>query len=128
MSEVDLNEEYDDLAGIDVNEYTSKTSYGIFNDSAVWNPKFESNGGPIPDAMKEVILDTPLYEDVDAERALRHALLTNEDRERNGTLQRDGMVLIKRQVTLKSPWILDISDTGEWIEDRPSPQVNSDSP
>lgn len=106
-------EEHDTLAGIDVNDFTSTTTYGVFNDPQVWVGKFADEGGPIPDAMRELILETPLYEDEDGDRALRHAKLTNEDRRVKGTLDRDGMVLIKRQVVLKSPWILDNDEVGE---------------
>ena len=103
----------DSFAGLDVNEFTSTTTYGVFNDPQVWESRFAANGGPIPDAMRDIILETPLFEDEDADRIIRHARLTNEDREHNGILRRDGMVLIKRQVTLKSPWILDVAEGGE---------------
>lgn len=108
-----MSEEHDTLVGVDVNDFTSTTTYGVFNDPQVWEDKFADNGGSIPEAMRKLILETPLYEDEDGDRALRHAKLTNEDRRRNGTLRRDGMVLIKRQVTLKSPWILDNDEVGE---------------
>ena len=98
----------DQLLGFDVNDFTSTTTFGVFNDEQVWEPKFASNGGTIPDSMRELLLETPLYEDNDGDRILRHARLTNEDRQRNGTLARDGMVLIKRQVTLRSSWTLDV--------------------
>lgn len=106
-------EAHDTLVGVDVNDFTSSTTYGIFNDPQSWAGKFTSDGGQIPDSMREVILETPIYEDVDGQRVLRHAQLTNEDRRRNGTLDRDGMVIIKRQVTLTSPWVLDVDDVGE---------------
>lgn len=101
----------DSFAGLDVNEFTSTTTYGVFNDPQVWESRFAANGGPIPDTMRDIILETPLFEDEDADRIIRHARLTNEDRKTNGILRRDGMVLIKRQVTLKSPWILDVDLT-----------------
>ena len=104
---------HDTFKSVDVNEFTSTTTYGVFNDPQVWEPRFAVAGGPIPDVMREVILDTPLFEDEDEERIIRHARLTNEDRERNGNLERDGMVLIRHQVTLRSPWILDVAEGGD---------------
>ena len=112
-----MSEQHDTFEGFDVNDFTVTTTFGVFNDEQVWEPKFVANGGTIPDSMRELILDTPLYEDDDGDRILRHARLTNEDRQRNGTLARDGMVLIKRQVTLRSPWTLDMDvATGGEVE------------
>lgn len=108
---------HDELAGVDVNDFTSTTTWGVFNDPQVWEPRFESGGGELPDTLRQMILETPMYTDEDAERALRHARLTNEDRQLNGTLERDGMVLIKSQITLRSPWTLsaDVDETGTWV-------------
>ena len=105
--------EHDTVAAVDVNDFTSTTTYGIFNDPGLWEPRFTSNGGLIPDTLRQMILDTPMYTDESASRTLRHARLTNEDRRVKGTLDRDGMVIIKRQVRLESPWILDVTDVGE---------------
>lgn len=102
--------DYDTLADVDVNDYESTVLYGIFNDPYLWESRFVTNGGPVPDTMRELILDTPIYEDESASRCIAHAHLTNEDRARAGTLERDGMVVIKRQVILRSPWILEITD------------------
>lgn len=103
----------DSFHGIDVNEYTTTIVYGLFNDPQLWEPRFAD--GSIPESLREVVLETPLFEDEQASRALRHARLTNEDRRRQGTLDRDGMVVVKRQVILKSKWLMDVGEAHDLV-------------
>lgn len=118
--------DHDVVAGVDVNEYTTTTTYGLFNDPKLWEPRFSSAGGTIPDAMREIILDTPIYTDEDGERILNHARLTNAHRRDTGTLDRDGMVVIKRQVRIESPWVLDV-DSEETLRPVQGVQVDLNS-
>lgn len=118
--------DHDVVAGVDVNEYTTITTYGLFNDPKLWEPRFASAGGTIPDAMREIILDTPIYTDEDGERILNHARLTNAHRRDTGTLDRDGMVVIKRQVRIESPWVLDV-DSEETLRPVQGVQVDLNS-
>ena len=107
--EQEQHTEYDTFHGLDVNDFKSTVTYGIFNDPQVWDPKFgDPKLGLIPESMREQLLETPLFEDDKASRVLSHARLTNDDRRQRGTLDRDGMVIIKRQVTLQSSWVLDV--------------------
>jgi hypothetical protein len=94
--------------GVDPADLEVSVTYGIFNDPQVWEPLFAR--GEQPEALRQALLETPLYEDESASRALAHARLTNDDRRAQGKLDRYGMVLVKRQVTLKSRWITDVED------------------
>lgn len=111
--EVSAEPEHDDVAGVDVNEYVTTTTYGLFNDPRIWESRFVAAGGDIPDAMREIILETPIYTDEDGQRIINHARLTNEHRRDTGTLDRDGMVVIKRQIRIESPWVLDVDSEEE---------------
>lgn len=109
VSENENEIDYDTFHGLDVNDFRSTVTYGIFNDPQVWDSKFgDPKLGMIPESMREQLLETPLFEDDKASRVLRHARMTNEDRRQRGTLDRDGMVIIKRQITLQSDWVLDV--------------------
>ena len=94
--------------GVDPADFDVYVTYGVFNDPQVWEPKFAS--GQLPETLREPLLDTPLYEDDQASRTLAHARLMNDDRRRLGRLDSEGMVLVKRRVTLRSKWLLDVVD------------------
>lgn len=96
--------DYSEL-GVDPRDFTTTTHYGVFNDPQVFEPRFAA--GELPEALRQPLLETPIYEDDDEQRTLRHANLTNDDRRAHGSLERDGLVIVKRQVTLRSPWITD---------------------
>lgn len=95
------------LRGVDLSQLEVTVTYGIFNDPQVWERRFTS--GELAPALRPPLLETPLYEDDSPDRTLNHARLMNDDRRLAGTLARDGMVLVKRQVTLRSGWLLDVN-------------------
>lgn len=97
--------------GVDPADFTVQVTYGIFNDPQVWDRRFSS--GELAPALRQPLLETPLYEDESASRTLAHARLMNDDRKQHGTLTRDGMVLVRRQVTLRSPWLLSVGEDGD---------------
>jgi hypothetical protein len=86
----------DTVLGFDVNDFRSETVYGIFNDPDA--PEYAN----LPEALHEVVFQTPLYEDDSLPRAIRHARLTNEDR----TNQRPSAspALLREQTIMKTPW------------------------
>jgi hypothetical protein len=86
----------DTILGFDVNDFKSEVVYAIFNDPE--DPDIKA----LPEALKPQFLDVPLYEDDMLERALNHARLTNEDRDRMKPPR--GHVLLKTQTVLKTPW------------------------
>jgi hypothetical protein len=92
--------------GVNPAELEVRVTYGVFNDPRVWEPKFAS--GELPEVLREPLLNTPLYEDDQVSRVLAQARLMNDDRRRFGQLDAEGMVLVKRQVTLRSKWLLDV--------------------
>lgn len=93
--------------GVEPSGLELSVTYGIFNDPQVWERRFTS--GELAPALRQPLLETPLYEDDSPDRTLNHARLMNDDRRLAGTLARDGMVLVKRQVTLRSGWLLDVN-------------------
>lgn len=87
----------DTFMGFDVNDFTSTTMYGIFND-----PETFVIGDMVnTEALRERLFNTPLMQDDDYDRMVRHANLSNEDRQRNGQHER---VKVKKMVTLETPW------------------------
>lgn len=87
----------DTFMGFDVNDFTSTVSYGVFND-----PDTFSIGSLVDtEALRERLFNLPLMEDDDYDRIVRHANLSNEDRERNGQAER---VKVRRKVILETPW------------------------
>lgn len=89
--------EVDTFMGFDVNDFTSTTTFGVFND-----PESFIIGDIINrEALRERLFNTPLMEDEDLDRIVRHANLSNEDRERNGQRER---VKVRRKVILETDW------------------------
>lgn len=87
----------DTFMGFDVNDFTSVTSYGVFND-----PETFVIGDIVnTEALQDRLFGMPLMEDDDLERIQRHADLSNDDRERNGQKER---VIIKKMVRLETKW------------------------
>jgi len=99
-SEIDAPHDVDTLLGFDVNDFESTTYYAIFNDPDA--PELAN----VVETLRELITETPIYEDESLERTIRHARLTNEDRERG--VAADGQlrspVIIKEQTTLRTPY------------------------
>jgi hypothetical protein len=91
--------DHDTFQGIDVNEFTTRTIYGIFNDPEVFEPRFAS--GELNSSLRAPLIETPLYEDESLKRTMDHARLMTDDRRLNGN---DDPVVIKKMVELRSPW------------------------
>lgn len=98
--------EHDTFHGLDVNDFKTTITYGVFNDPKFWEPLFER--GIHHAALRPQLLEVPLYEDESASRVVRHAKLMNEDRIRSGIDKVNGLVVVKRQITLSSPWLDDV--------------------
>lgn len=76
------------------------TIYGIFNDPAFFEPKFQS--GELHPVLRENILDTPLYTTPGASEAKRYMTWQNEQRASEGTVQKYGNTILRtRDLT---PW------------------------
>jgi hypothetical protein len=89
----------DTFMGIGVNEFTSTVTYGIFNDDHAEDFR------KLPEPLREQLLDTPMYEDEDRDRVVRHLNLTNEDRARMNPPR--SSAVLKSQVTLRTKWRLE---------------------
>lgn len=87
----------DTFMGFDVNDFTSETSYGVFNDPDTFVIGDVINS----EALRERLFGMPLLEDADYDRVVRHANLSNEDRERNGQSER---VKVRRKIVLETKW------------------------
>jgi hypothetical protein len=94
--ELDPQRDVDTLLGFDVNDFTSTVIYAVFNDPE--DPALRD----LPEALKPMLLDVPLYEDDDDDRVRRHARLMNEDRARLRPPR--GGVIVRVQTILKTPW------------------------
>lgn len=96
----DVPHDGDKLLGFDVNDFESTTYYAIFNDPDA--PELRD----IVETMRELLTETPLYEDESLGRTIAHAQLMNEDRRRgfvdDGKLR--SPVIIKSQTTLRTPY------------------------
>jgi hypothetical protein len=85
----------DTFLGYDVNDFTSETVFGIFNDPDA--PEFKD----LQEAMKEILLDVPLYEG-HMKDVLRAVRLQNEDRSLLSPPR--APAIVKKQTILKTKW------------------------
>jgi len=91
-----VSREIDTVLGFDVNDFESKVYYAIFNDPDA--PEYAA----LHEAMRPLLLETPLYEDESLPRVIKHAKLTNEDRDR--MTPPVSHVVVRAQTILKTPW------------------------
>jgi hypothetical protein len=77
--------------------------YGVFNDSAVWEPIFAA--GEVHESLREVVLDRPLYASEVLEEVARHARLANEERALDvAKVDKFGYVVVRTRRVVRSPW------------------------
>lgn len=86
----------DSLLGFDVNDFTSRIVYAVFNDPEA--PEHRD----LSEAIKEQLCSTHLYDDEDLSRVVRHARLMNEDRGRMKPPR--SPVLVRQRTILETPW------------------------
>lgn len=87
----------DHILGFDVNQFTSRVVYAVFNDP---------DGADIrdlPEAIRPQLTDVPLLEDESLRRVLDHAKLMNEDRAE--LTPRRSPVVVRSQTVLTTPWV-----------------------
>jgi hypothetical protein len=83
-------------------EIKTITQYGVFNDEEVWGPLFEA--GEMPEALREILVDRPLYQCEILPEAVRHAKLINEERGLRNETEKIGFVLVKTRNVVEHPW------------------------
>ena len=86
----------DTFMGYAVNDFSSTVTYAIFNDPD------GSDIRDLPEAIREQLLDVPLYEDESLRRVLDHARLMNEDRDLLTPAR--SHVKVRTQTLLKTRW------------------------
>jgi hypothetical protein len=83
-------------------EIKTITQYGVFNDEEVWDPLFEA--GEMPEALREILVDRPLYQSEMLPEAVRHAKLINEERGLRDETDKIGFVIVKTRDVIEHPW------------------------
>lgn len=79
-----------------------ETLYGIFNDPQFFEHRFAS--GEIHPALREKILEEPLWTTDVAGPAKRFMIYQNEQRAERGQLHKDGLTILKEQQVIRHPW------------------------
>lgn len=77
-------------------------TYGVFNDPEFFDPKFDS--GEIHPALREKILEEPLWASTVAGAAKRFMLWTNEEREKHGLHHENGFTILRVQTVTRTPY------------------------
>lgn len=95
-SEPDEPQDVDTFMGFGVNEFTSETTYGIFNDPETFVGIPADN-----EPLRQRLFESPLMQDDDVDYVTRHAELMNHDRKRDGRHER---VIVKSRLVLETPW------------------------
>lgn len=85
----------DTFMGHGVNDFTSRTLYAVFNDLKTFGDL------AAPESLLELLFETPLLEDEDADRVVRHAALMNAERAHGGSSSR---VVVKSKLILETPY------------------------
>ena len=79
---------------------TIEEQYAAFNDAEIWEPRFAA--GDIPAPMRFVI-DEPLYTGT-LWSVSRWARLQNEERAREGKIDENGAILVKKRTVTTTTW------------------------
>lgn len=78
------------------------TQYGVFNDAEVWDPLFAA--GEMPEALREILVERPLYQSELLQEAVRHARFINEERGLRGEIDKIGYVVVQSRQVVEHPW------------------------
>lgn len=90
-------EHVDTFLGFDVNDFKSVTVFAIFNDPDA------DDILALPEALRPLLTDAPLFVDESERRVRDHARLMNEDRAQ--LRPHRSPVIVRRQTTLQAPWV-----------------------